>query len=183
MDPPNPQNPDLIPHNQPNAAGGPPSQPNHSTSIAQTNQTVPASATPWASQTTTNTASNMGGPSFPQFSAATAEILKRLQANQGNAAGSAAFEAKRAEVLQNYVTSDKLPTPPPVVGNGRRGRGGRVSTPSALKTEGSATTSPATRGSARGRGRGRGGGKAGKRKRNESEESDVCDTQLHLLVY
>lgn len=155
-----------------------------STSTAQTTPKIPIPPLPWASQNTIASASNASGPSFPQFSAATAEILKRLQANQGNAtAGTAAFEAKRAEVLQNYVTSDKLPTPPPVAGAGRRGRGARVGTP--LKPDGvagSATQTPASgRGSGRGRGRGRGGGKGGKRKRADSVDSDVNHAACELL--
>ncbi|KAF9739994.1 transferase family III-like protein [Paraphaeosphaeria minitans] len=156
--------------NRPNPVSSAPSQTKLSTSTAQTTPSAPIQPSPWASQTTIGSASNSSGPSFPQFSAATAEILKRLQANQGNAtAGTAAFEAKRAEVLQNYVTSDKLPTPPPVAGNGRRGRGGRVGTP--LKTD-SAGPTPTSKGTGRGKGRGRGGGRGGKRKRAESEESD-----------
>ncbi|KAF2687210.1 hypothetical protein K458DRAFT_296867 [Lentithecium fluviatile CBS 122367] len=133
---------------------------------------APIPPAPWASQTSTFAANE--SPSFPQFSAATAEILKRLQANQGNATGTPAFEAKRAEVLQNYVTSDKLPTPPPVANAGRRGRGGRVGTPSALKGEpgvSSMGSTPASgRGSGRGRGRGRGGARGGKRKRAETQQ-------------
>ncbi|KAF2865890.1 hypothetical protein BDV95DRAFT_530302 [Massariosphaeria phaeospora] len=138
----------------------------------------------WSSQTSSFPAQNgaAAAPSYPQFSASTAEILKRISANTGVAAGAAAFEAKKQEVLQNFVTSDKLPTPPPIPNAGKRGKaGGRVGTPSALKTAlGAASASPATtatpasaRGSGRGRGRGRGGGRGGKRKRAESVESDV----------
>ncbi|KAF2262591.1 hypothetical protein CC78DRAFT_569616 [Lojkania enalia] len=124
---------------------------------------------------------NGAAPHFSQFSASTTEILERLRANAGNAAGTPAFEAKKAEVLQSYVTSDKLPTPPPIANSGRRGgRSGVRATPSALKTEISgATPSPTTaatpssaRGSGRGRGRGRGGSRGGKRKRADSMESD-----------
>lgn len=175
MDPPDSKTAGSPAPNRPVSVSGAPSQPDLSRSTVQTTPSAPIQPAPWASQNPIGSASNSSGPSFPQFSAATAEILKRLQANQGNAtAGTAAFEAKRAEVLQNYVTSDKLPTPPPVAANGRRGRGGRVGTP--LKTEsgaGSAGTTPASRGSGRGRGRGRGGGRGGKRKRAESDESDV----------
>lgn len=124
---------------------------------------------------------------FSQFSATTAEILNRIRAKPGNVAGTPAFEAKRAEVLQSYVTSDKLPTPPPISNTGRRGRGGKVAMPSQLKTEVTATPASGTtptsargsgRGSGRGRGRGRGRGggtgRGGKRKRSESVgESDV----------
>lgn len=160
------------------ASDAPTQPPAVSTFTAQSTPKVPIASSTWGPRTTSTPTSHSSGPSFPQFSAATAEILKRLQANQGNAtAGTAAFEAKRAEVLQNYVTSDKLPTPPPIAGSGRRGRGGRVGTP--LKAEGgagSAGSTPASgRGSGRGRGRGRGGGggKGGKRKRAESVDSDV----------
>lgn len=184
MDPPESRPTGSPSFNRPNPVSGAPTQTNLSTSTAQTTPRAPIQPSPWASHNTIGSASSSSGPSFPQFSAATAEILKRLQANQGNAtAGTAAFEAKRAEVLQNYVTSDKLPTPPPVAGNGRRGRGGRVGTP--LKTEsgaGSAGPTPASRGSGRGRGRARGGGRGGKRKRAESEESDVNGAASRFLV-
>lgn len=143
---------------------------------------TPQSTTPmppaWSAQMSTFPANNgaAAGPSFPQFSASTAAILERLQGKGGHASGSAAFEAKRAEILQSYVTSDKLPTPPPISSSGRRGRGGRVGTPSGLKTEVGASPAGASsgRGSGRGRGRGRGrgGGRGGKRKRSESEEDD-----------
>ncbi|KAJ4313803.1 hypothetical protein N0V94_006765 [Neodidymelliopsis sp. IMI 364377] len=74
------------------------------------------------------------GPSFPQFSASTAAILERLQQGKsGHASSSAAFEAKKAEIMQNYVTSDKLPTPSPAPSVNKRGRGGKAGTP--LKTE------------------------------------------------
>jgi hypothetical protein len=118
---------------------------------------------------------------FPQFSATTAEILNRIRAN-GPATGTPAFEAKRAEVLQSYVTSDKLPTPPPIAGAGRRGRGGRTHTPSQLKMEIGASPGSGTsgRGSGRGRGRGRGGrgGRGGKRKRSESFDSEDDDSDI-----
>ena len=158
---------------------------NSSTSTPQPASKPPIPPSPWAAQTTTFSATSSGSPSFPQFSAATAEILKRLQAHQGNATGTPAFEAKRAEVLQNYVTSDRLPTPPSIPASGRRGRGGKVGTPSGLKTEGtagSAASTPASgRGSGRGRGRGRGGARGGKRKRAESVDSDVGCPFLSVL--
>ncbi|CAI6340217.1 unnamed protein product [Periconia digitata] len=154
--------------------------PASSTPAQQTTSKSPAASTPWTSQTTTFPASNSGPSGFTQFSASTAEILKRLQASNTNATGTPAFEAKRAEVLQSYVTSDKLPTPPPVANSNRRGRGGRTATPKMVDgATGSAQSTPASgRGSGRGRGRGkgrgsaRGGGRGGKRKRPESEESD-----------
>jgi hypothetical protein len=143
--------------------------------------TPQSNAPAWSANMSTFPAngSAAAGPSFPQFSASTAAILERLQGKPGgHASGSAAFEAKRAEILQSYVTSDKLPTPPPITSTGRRGRGGKVSTPKMVKTE--AGASPAggssARGSGRGRGRGRGGrgGRGGKRKRSETdEENDV----------
>jgi hypothetical protein len=156
-------------------------------------QLPPQSTTPmpsalaWSSQMSafpTNDATQRGPNFSPQYSASTAAILERLQSQNGHAAGTAAFEAKRAEIMQNYVTSDKLPTPTPVASAGRRGRGGRVGTPSGLHREVGA--SPATggssgRGSGRGRGRGRGGrgGRGGKRKRNESEE----ESDVRQMVY
>ena len=129
-------------------------------------------------------------PNFPQFSASTAAILSRLQASRGDVAGSLAFEAKKAEVMQNYVTSDKLPTPPPIANTGKRGKGGgRI----ALKTDVGGAATPTTgatptsaRGSGRGRGRGRGGrsgGRGGKRKRADSVESDVRWIHATLRVH
>ncbi|KAF2852837.1 hypothetical protein T440DRAFT_516134 [Plenodomus tracheiphilus IPT5] len=128
-------------------------------------------------------AATAAGPSFPPFSASTAAILERLQGKGGHASGSAAFEAKRAEILQNYVTSDKLPTPPPIASTGRRGRGGRVGTPSGLKTEVGASPAGASlgRGSGRGRAKGRGSGsgsgrgRGGKRKRSDSDQESHHD--------
>lgn len=156
-------------------------------SAASAPQPPKPSSPSWSSQTPAFSAAvpkpGATPPVFPQFSASTAEILKRLQANSTHASGTPAFEAKRAELLQNYVTSDKLPTPPPIANAGRRGGrgGGRGGAPSALKTAvGAATTTPGSgatptsaRGSGRGRGRGRGGGRGGKRKRAESVDSDV----------
>lgn len=184
MDPTNPEPNDPTAFNRPPHPGS--SAHSHlSTFTVQSSPKAPIPPSPWASQTTTFPASNSDSPSFPQFSAATAEILKRLQANQGNATGTPAFEAKRAEVLQNYVTSDKLPTPPPVANAGRRGRGGRVGTPSALKGEAGVSSTGSTpasgRGAGRGRGRGRGGGRGGKRKRADSLDSDVSG-DFHLKM-
>jgi hypothetical protein len=144
--------------------------------------TPQSNAPAWSAQMSTFPANSSAGtaPSFPQFSPSTAAILERLQGRtSGHASGSAAFEAKRAEILQNYVTSDKLPTPPPITSNVRRGRGGRISTPTTVKAEVGASPAGASsgRGSGRGRGRGRGGrgGRGGKRKRSESEEDDDDD--------
>lgn len=164
-----------------------PAPPNLATSTQQQQQStkssspVPSSLS-WASQSPALATTTIGpSTGFSDFSAATAEILNRIRSgNSGHAAGTPAFEAKRAEVLQSYVTSDKLPTPPPIANSGRRGRGGRVGTPSQLKTDiaaspGVGATPTSARGSSRGRprGRGRGGGRGGKRKRSESESSDV----------
>ncbi|KAF2828331.1 hypothetical protein CC86DRAFT_346460 [Ophiobolus disseminans] len=158
-----------------------------------------ASATPqsnspaWSANMSTFPANGSAGaaPSFPQFSASTAAILERLQGRaSGPSSGSAAFEAKKAEILQNYVTSDKLPTPPPITNNARRGRGGRGGTPNTVRGEGASPAGASSgRGSGRGRGRGRGrrGGRGGKRKRNDSDEdgndddnSDVSDSYTPL---
>ncbi|KAF2000030.1 hypothetical protein P154DRAFT_435635 [Amniculicola lignicola CBS 123094] len=131
--------------------------------------------------TSSEPAPQNGTPKVSQYSASTTELLERLRAAAAHGSGSAAFEAKKAEVLKNYVTSDKLPTPPPIASSGRRGRGGgRGGTPSTLKTElgtaspagGGTPTSARGSGRGRGRGRGRGGGRGGKRKRSEDEESD-----------
>lgn len=146
--------------------------------------TMSAASTPqsnapaWSANMTTFPANgNAGaGPSFPQFSASTAAILERLQGRaSGPASGSAAFEAKKAELLQNYVTSDKLPTPPPIAAGSRRGRGAKAGTPNRVKVEGaSPTVASSGRGAGRGRGRGRGGrgGRGGKRKRKDSDEDE-----------
>jgi hypothetical protein len=192
----NPTNPPLGYHGVGNpsgvAANGSVPSPQHLHHLhPQSTTSIPPA---WSSQMSNSPANNaaQGGPNFPQYSAATAAILERLQGQNGHAAaGSAAFEAKRAEIMQSYVTSDKLPTPPPIMSTGRRGRGGRVGTPSGLGREVGA--SPAAggssgRGSGRGRGRGRGGrgGRGGKRKRNDSdEESDVSmlgSLRLHMLT-
>jgi hypothetical protein len=142
-------------------------------------QPSPAPAPPrWSSPSMPPMPPKDSAPNFPQFSEATAAILSRLQASRGDVASSLAFEAKKAEVMQNYVTSDKLPTPPPIANTGKRGRGGKHM---AQKTDAGALTptsaTPTTaRGSGRGRGRGRGrggGGRGGKRKRADSDESDV----------
>jgi hypothetical protein len=166
------------PPNDPYAAGN--RMPNAMSGAASTSaaSTPQSNAPAWSANMSTFPANgNAGAQSFPQFSASTAAILERLQGRtSGASSGSAAFEAKKAEILQNYATSDKLPTPPPVVGGGRRGRGGKIGTPSTVK--GDAGPSPAGpssgRGSGRGRGRGRGGrgGRGGKRKRNDSDEDD-----------
>jgi hypothetical protein len=155
-----------------------------------TPNTPATSALGW-SQSPVFASHNGAAPNFPQFSASTEEILKRVSANASVGAGSPSFEAAKAKVLQNMVTSDKLPTPPPLANSGRRGgRGGRIGTPSALKSEITgdpkpvmAATGTPTSGRGRGRGRGRGGGgRGGKRKRAESVDSEVSiiDYDLYL---
>ncbi|CBX99812.1 predicted protein [Plenodomus lingam JN3] len=155
------------------------------TTTSTTTATTPPTTTPPVPTSASTAAAS--GSSFPQFSASTAAILERLQGNGGHASRHAALEAKRAEILQKYVTSDKLPTPPPMPTTGRRGRGGRVGTPSGLKTEvgASPTGNSSGRGSGRGRGRGRGRGsgngrgggrgRGSKRKRSDSEEESDHD--------
>lgn len=160
-------------------------QPNAPTS------TVPA----WSAQMNSFSVNSNGGSgsSFPQFSASTAAILERLQQGKsGHASTSAAFEAKKAEIMQNYATSDKLPTPPPAPTVSKRGKGTKAATP--LKTEVGATGMGAAptsgrglaRGKGRGRWRGRGGrgGRGSKRKRSDSEdeESDVSVDGVLLVA-
>jgi hypothetical protein len=162
----------------PNLAPAPPSL--ATSTLQQTKSSSPVSSS-WTSQSPALAPAIGPSAGFSEFSATTAEILNRIRSgNTGHAAGTPAFEAKRAEVLQSYVTSDKLPTPPPIANTGRRGKGGRLGTPSQLKTDTGASPAPgatptSARGSGRGRGRGRGrGGRAsGKRKRSESISSDV----------
>ncbi|UPX14458.1 uncharacterized protein EKO05_0004938 [Ascochyta rabiei] len=159
----------------------------NTTTTSATPQPPIAPSTPaWSAQMNTFPVNgNAGaGPSFPQFSASTAAILERLQQGKsGHASTSAAFEAKKAEIMQNYATSDKMPTPPPALTASKRGRRGKAGTP--LKTEVGASPAGVTptsgRGSGRGRGRGRGrgqggrGGRAGKRKRSDSAEEESDD--------
>ncbi|KAF1837333.1 hypothetical protein BDW02DRAFT_162097 [Decorospora gaudefroyi] len=189
MNPPDPPSDQVGAHNgAPDAVAG--RAASMSASTPRPHPQTPTAIPPaWSSQMSTFPTNNnnndvAGGPNFPQYSASTAAILERIQGQNGHAAGSAAFEAKRAEILQSYVTSDKLPPSPPIAGTGRKGRGGRVGTPSGLKTEvGGASpvgAGPSSgRGSGRGRGRGRGrggrGGRGGKRKRSESDEESDDD--------
>ncbi|KAH0536587.1 hypothetical protein FGG08_006545 [Glutinoglossum americanum] len=107
--------------------------------------------------------SNSGGlPAFPQLSAATEEILKRVGA-AGNQPG---WEAAKQQVLQSMVTTQNMPTPPPIQSTRRRSTAPRPSL-------GASGSPPTARG---GRGGGR-GGRGGKRKRGvvkqESDESDL----------
>ncbi|KAF2133229.1 hypothetical protein P153DRAFT_381668 [Dothidotthia symphoricarpi CBS 119687] len=176
MNPPNP------PYDYPATGNGAPNTAGASANMSAQTPHPSASMPPaWSAQMSTFPANNgaAGGPSFHQFSASTAAILERLHGTGGShASGSAAFEAKKAEIMQAYVTSDKLPTPPPVPNSGRRGRGGRVGTPSALKSDAGASPATSGRGSGRGRGRGgrgRGGRRGGKRKRSEESEEEESD--------
>ncbi|OCK83878.1 hypothetical protein K432DRAFT_379093 [Lepidopterella palustris CBS 459.81] len=146
--------------------------------LTQTNITV--APKPWPQSSAINP-HNGSGPLFHQFSESTEEILKRVSANASAYAGTPGWEAAREQVLQKMVTSDKIPTPPPMSVSNRRGRGGaKVGTPSGLKSEVEGngiipvpTSTPTSgRGRGTGRGRGRGGGRGGKRKRAESAESE-----------
>jgi hypothetical protein len=153
--------------------------------------------------------SNGSMPSFPTYSATTAELLAKARANAAAQPGTPGYAAVREQILKSMVTSDKLPIPTQdsAVKRGRgrgRGRGAGVprspATGGAASTPGSVSTPVSERGRGkvgRPRGRGRGGsgrGRGGKRKRSESMESDVsihsgsqdysmmagCATQLKL---
>ncbi|KAJ9655211.1 hypothetical protein H2201_008848 [Coniosporium apollinis] len=127
-------------------------------------------------------------PPFPQYSAQTAEILKRVSAN---ALGTHGWEAARERVLKSMVTSENIAPPPPAAATHKRGRGDSRGGATTAKGEGAvgASSSPAVgRGRDGGRGRGRGGGRGGKRKRATSEdasddanESDVSNSYTTLL--
>ena len=105
--------------------------------------------------------SSSGLPAFPQLSAATEEILKRV----GAAGSQPGWEAAKQQVLQSMVTTQNMPTPPPIQNVRRRS--------AAVRHSLSASGSPATTRGGRGGGR---GGRGGKRKRGavkrESDESD-----------
>ncbi|KAI9757921.1 MAG: hypothetical protein M4579_003257 [Chaenotheca gracillima] len=132
---------------------------------------------------TAQTGAKPNGPaSFPQLSASTEEILKRMSANGGVQPG---WEAAREQVLQRMKTSHNIQTPPPAQASGRgRGRGGRGSSASKGRSPGTAsaandvpasapTTAPG-RGRAGARGRG-GSGRGGKRKRIKKEDDENDD--------
>lgn len=160
----------------PNQSAESPATGNGASSVAASAAaSTPQSNAPAWSANMSSFQANTGAPSFPQFSASTAAILERLQGKgNGSTSGSAAFEAKKAEILQNYMTSDKLPTPPPIASAGKRGRGGRVATPTLPRIAPGPSPAGSGRGSGRGRGRGRGGrgGRGGKRKRSDSDRDD-----------
>ena len=128
----------------------------------------------------------------PQFSAQTESILKRINANNANAAaaGTPGWEAARAEVMRGMATSDKLPTPTPPRDTStpkRGGRGGKRASDadqSAIKMEGAASqatpgSSGRGRGGGRPRGRGRGGGRGGKRKREDKSDGESDDSEVY----
>jgi hypothetical protein len=134
---------------------------------------------PQKSTLPTNTAVE-ASPSFPQFSASTTAILERIHGRASDLSSSAAFEPMRAEILQHYVTSDKLPTASPIMNSGRRGKGGRLGTPSTLRDD--VGVSPANGSSGRGPGRGGRSGRGGKQKRDESEEDEDEDVSVCIMV-
>ncbi|KAF2814963.1 uncharacterized protein BDZ99DRAFT_408512 [Mytilinidion resinicola] len=138
-------------------------------------------AKPWQSSMQHGSHNSPTGPAFHQFSASTEEIIKRVSANASARAGTPGYQAAREQVLQKIVTSDKFPTPSPISGASKRGRGGAKSgTPTGFKSDvgaSSATPQPMStpvsgRGRGGGRGRGRGGGRGGKRKRADSDDSE-----------
>jgi hypothetical protein len=109
----------------------------------------------------TSNSNSSGAPAFPQLSAATEEILKRV----GAAGSPPGWEAAKKQVLQSMATTQNMPTPPPIQSTRRRSAAARQSL-------GASGSPPTTRG---GRGGGR-GGRGGKRKRGmvkqESDDSD-----------
>ncbi|KAL1636502.1 hypothetical protein SLS56_001085 [Neofusicoccum ribis] len=147
----------------------------------------PASA-PSTASATTSSASPIGVSRIPSgFSASTEEILRRVSANASAHVGTPGYEAAREQVLKSMVTSDKIPTPPPMSANKRGARGGSKaaltssSTPRPESTAGagessatpaSAASVTSARGRASGRGRGRGGSRGGKRKRADTPDSE-----------
>ena len=132
---------------------------------------------------TTALSTNGSVPMFAatgQYSAATAEVLRRMSENGAAHTGTPGYEAAREQILRGIVTSDRLPVPPPM-STGKRGRGGRggisrtdsVVTPSASSwTPDMSRGRPRGRPRGRGRGSGRGRGRGGKRKREDSEAED-----------
>ncbi|KAH0558635.1 hypothetical protein GP486_004717, partial [Trichoglossum hirsutum] len=110
----------------------------------------------------TGSSNSSSGPTFPQLSASTEEILKRVGA-AGNPPG---WEAAKKQVMQSMATTQNMPTPPPIQSTRRRSAAARQS----LGTSGSP---PTTRG---GRGGGRGGRGGGRKKRGTvKQESDDSD--------
>ncbi|KAF2144896.1 uncharacterized protein K452DRAFT_349281 [Aplosporella prunicola CBS 121167] len=136
-------------------------------------------------------------PSFGSgFSASTEEILRRVSANASAHAGTPGWEAAREQVLKSMVTSDKIPTPPPMSSAVRKGRSTKPAmsgTPRAESvtaagehsaTPASANSAASTRGRGGARGRGRGGVKGGKRKRavtpDSEDDSDISSSYTPL---
>ncbi|KAK0662448.1 SWM histone demethylase complex subunit phf1 [Lasiodiplodia hormozganensis] len=147
----------------------------------------PAAATP-ATSTATSSASPVGFSRIPSgFSASTEEILRRVSANASAHVGTPGYEAAREQVLKSMVTSDKIPTPPPMSTAKRGSRGAprtalaNSSTPrpesaagagESSATPASAASATSARGRGSGRGRGRGGSRGGKRKRADTPDSE-----------
>ncbi|EON64593.1 hypothetical protein W97_03826 [Coniosporium apollinis CBS 100218] len=140
-----------------------------------------------ANPNTSNGFTSAASP-FPQYSASTAEILKRVSAN---ALGTQGWQAAREQVLKGMVTTESIATPPPAPTASKRGRGRSRGGSATAKTKAAvggngasssaASSSPAVgRGRGGGRGRGRGGGRGGKRKKANSEEvsDDANDSDV-----
>lgn len=143
------------------------------------------------------------GPSFPQLSTATEEILKRVSANaSAHADAPSGWEAARQQVLKSMVTSDRLPTPDAnVVKRGRgasraahqagvgRGRGGvgvgggiiSMTVMATGPVDGVSVARGRPPGRKRGRGAGRGVGRGGKRKRGDSPSTGVSNIMRLML--
>ncbi|KZF19717.1 hypothetical protein L228DRAFT_285654 [Xylona heveae TC161] len=162
---------------------------------------IGSDSSPLSKSAATTSLLDFSGARFPQLSASTTEILKRMKENPAAMQG---WEAAREQVLKRMVTSHNMPTPPlNTSSRGGRGRGrGRstgspaargtikVETPTSVKLSESTTVTPSSAG--RGRGRGRGGGSSasrgsGARRRgakrksaphdsgNDSDGSDISD--------
>ncbi|KAI9810910.1 MAG: hypothetical protein M1827_005769 [Pycnora praestabilis] len=164
------------------------SQPQISPNPTHTNSDLTINAS--SPETSPRVNGSSGGPNFPQFSASTTEILKRMNATNGG--GTPDWEAAREQVLKRMVTTQNMPVAsPPTSGTGTGRRGGRgaakVGSPAVggtIRVDNGIEPHLTGRGRGRGRGGTRGrasGGRGGKRKRVkvESEESDQdSDTSL-----
>jgi hypothetical protein len=141
---------------------------------------------------------------LPQLSAATEEILKRVNATTSTSSGSPDYAAARESVMKGMATSANVSTPSNPRGSGRgrgRGRGKAVTIsgpttpidngtpttplPASGSSRGSGRGSGRGRGSSRGRGRGRGrgGSKAGKRTKIDDERDSVGFRFLRSQLY
>ncbi|OJD39808.1 phd finger containing protein phf1 [Diplodia corticola] len=145
-------------------------------------------AVPSATSTAASSASPGGLPRIPSgFSASTEEILRRVSANASAHVGTPGYEAAREQVLKSMVTSDKIPTPPPMAATKRGARGASKTAlassstprPESAAGAGESSATPASvasatsaRGRGSGRGRGRGGSRGGKRKRADTPDSE-----------